>query len=82
MHGITVVHARLGVQIAQVTNKVEFYIQVHGECETVVTRFWLVPLLWQLCYRHEDRAPLLPLLSPNSLTHAVHQAWNCCPGAW
>ena len=49
MHGITVVRARLGVQIASVTNKVNVYIEVHGGCKTVVTRFWLVPFLWQSC---------------------------------
>ena len=39
-------------------------VQVHGDCETVVTRFRPVPLSWQFCYQHEDRARLLPLLAP------------------
>ena len=41
-----------------------FDVQVHGGCETVVTRFRPVPLSWQFCYHHEDRARLLPLLAP------------------
>ena len=39
-------------------------VQVHGDCETVVTRFRPVPLSWQFCYQHADQARLLPLLAP------------------
>ena len=38
-------------------------MQVHGKCETVVTKFRPVPLSWQFCYQHEDQARLLPLLA-------------------
>ena len=36
---------------------------MHGKCKTVVTKFRPVPLSWQFCYQHEDRARLLPLLA-------------------
>lgn len=36
---------------------------MHGKCKTVVTKFRPVPLSWQFCYQHEDKARLLPLLA-------------------
>ena len=38
-------------------------MQVHGKCETVITKFRPVPLSWQFCYQREDQARLLPLLA-------------------
>ena len=38
-------------------------MQVHGECKTVVTKFRPVPLSWQFCYQHDDKARMLPLLA-------------------
>ena len=36
--------------------------QVHGECETTVTRFRPVPLTWQYCYDNEDGTEMVKLL--------------------
>ena len=36
--------------------------QVHGECETIVTRFRPVPLTWQYCYDNESGTEMVKLL--------------------
>lgn len=36
---------------------------MHGQCQTVVTRFRPVPLTWHYCHSLEGRTHLLPLLN-------------------
>ena len=40
------------------------WCQVHGECETVITRFRPVPLTWHYCHTLEGATQLVPLLNP------------------
>ncbi len=35
---------------------------MHGECETIVTRFRPVPLTWQYCYDNEAGTEMVKLL--------------------
>ena len=35
---------------------------MHGECQTIVTRFRPVPLTWQYCYDNEEGTQLAKLL--------------------
>ena len=42
--------------------------QVHGRCETVVTKFRPVPLTWHFCFARDGAAQLLPLFA----AHKVH----------
>ncbi len=37
--------------------------QVHGQCETVMTRFRPVPLTWHYCHTLEGNTQLVPLLN-------------------
>lgn len=38
-------------------------MQVHGSCQTIVTKFRPVPLAWHFCFALEGRARLLPLFA-------------------
>ena len=39
------------------------WVQVHGQCETVMTRFRPVPLTWHYCHTLEGNTQLVPLLN-------------------
>jgi len=39
------------------------WVQVHGQCETVMTRFRPVPLTWHYCHTLEGDTQLVPLLN-------------------
>ena len=38
-------------------------VQVHGQCETVMTRFRPVPLTWHYCHTLDGNTQLVPLLN-------------------
>ena len=41
-------------------------LQVHGQCETVMTRFRPVPLTWHYCHTLKGVTKLVPLLNPRA----------------
>ena len=48
---------------ASPTNLTLLLAQVHGQCETVMTRFRPVPLTWHYCHTLEGKTQLVPLLN-------------------
>ena len=49
--------------VCENTRTVVAMVQVHGQCETVMTRFRPVPLTWHYCHTLEGNTQLVPLLN-------------------
>ncbi len=52
-----------GAHTCMCVSKLGLWVQVHGQCETVMTRFRPVPLTWHYCHTLEGNTQLVPLLN-------------------